>query len=59
LPRAKRDVQHADVQLLTIPELVDPKPLGAEELPALFLGSSERCDLMLESGELGVLGWAS
>jgi hypothetical protein len=28
-------VQHADVQLLTILERVDPKPLGVEELPAL------------------------
>jgi hypothetical protein len=26
---------HADVQLLTILERVDPKPLGVEELPAL------------------------
>jgi hypothetical protein len=32
---AKRDVQHADVQLLAILERVDPKPLGVEELPAL------------------------
>jgi hypothetical protein len=35
LPWAKRDVQHADVQLLTILERVDPKPLGVEQLPAL------------------------
>jgi hypothetical protein len=28
-------VQHADVQLLTILERVDPKPVGAEQLPAL------------------------
>jgi hypothetical protein len=35
LPRAKRDVQHADVQLLTILGRVDPKTLGVEELPAL------------------------
>jgi len=32
---AKRHVQHADVQLLTIHERVAPKPIGVEELPAL------------------------
>jgi hypothetical protein len=32
-------VQHADVQLLTILERVDPKPLGVEELPALAVVS--------------------
>jgi hypothetical protein len=35
LPRAKLDVQHADVKLLTILERVDPKPSGVEQLPAL------------------------
>jgi hypothetical protein len=31
----KRDVHHADVQLVTLLERVDPKPLRVEELPAL------------------------
>jgi hypothetical protein len=31
----KRDVHHADVQLVTTLERVDPKPLRVEELPAL------------------------
>ena len=30
-------MHHADVQLVTILERVDPKPLGVEELPALVV----------------------
>jgi hypothetical protein len=35
LPWAKRDVQHADVKLLSIRRRVDPKTLAVEELTAL------------------------
>jgi len=34
LPRAREDVQHADVQLLTMLKGGDPKTVGAEELLA-------------------------
>jgi hypothetical protein len=44
LPRAKRDVQHADVKSLTILERVDPKASGVEELlaPAVVLEAPGR-----------------
>ena len=35
MSRANRDVQHADVRLLTILERVDPKTVGVDELPAV------------------------
>jgi hypothetical protein len=44
LPRAKRDVQHADVKSLTILERVDPKTSGVEELlaPAIAAEAPQR-----------------
>jgi hypothetical protein len=35
LPRAKRDVHHADVKLLTVRERVDPKTFGVYQLLAV------------------------
>ena len=60
LPRAKQDVQHADVELLTIHERVDPKPLGVEELRHLaqaaigaVLSEATRVDVIEPPGLAG------